>query len=195
MDDLDKKMEFILELDKLKYINRQTYVADSSRKEDDAEHSWHLALMCMLLAGYSNEPVDKYKVMEMVLIHDVVEIDAGDTYAYDEKGNETKAIREQKAADRIFNILPPDQAEYCRQLWNEFEEKNTPEAKFANTLDKIQPIMLNDSSGGKAWREHKVKKSQIIKRNENTCLGSSKLWEYAKKLIDENVDKGNIINE
>lgn len=192
---LEQQINFILELDKLKYINRQSYVADGSRKEDDAEHSWHLALMCMLLDEYSNEKIDKLKVMSMVLIHDVVEIDAGDTYAYDTAGNATKKARELKAAARIFNLLPEDQAEYFRNLWDEFEDGITYEARFANTLDKVQPILLNDISGGKAWKEHEVHKSQIINRNVHTPEGSKRLWEYSKKLIDENIEKGNIIDD
>ncbi len=196
MDDrLKKQIEFVLELDKLKYIKRQTYVADNSKQENDAEHSWHLALMTMLLDEYSNEPIDKLKVMAMVLIHDVVEIDAGDTYAYDTVGNATKEAREKAAADRIFNILPEDQAIYYRSLWDEFEEGITAEAKFANSLDKIQPILLNDITNGRAWREHEVKKEQIINRNVNTPKGSEVLWSYCEELIDENVAKKNIIGD
>lgn len=192
MDRLDKQMAFLLELDKLKYIKRQTYVADGSRTENDAEHSWHLALMCFLMREYANEEVDILRVMEMVLIHDAVEIDAGDTYAYDEAGYETKREREVKAANRIFNILPEDQAVYFRELWDEFEERKTPEAKFAVTLDRVQPILLNDITHGRAWREHQVKKEQIMKRNADTGMGSEALWAYAKKLIEENIEKGNI---
>lgn len=192
MDRLEQQIEFILEADKLKTIGRQSYIADGSRKEDDAEHSWSLALMCMLLREYANEDVDILKVMSMVLIHDVVEIDAGDTYAYDDAGNATKREREEAAADRIFNILPEDQAACMRALWEEFEKNETSEARFALTLDKVQPILLNHTTGGRAWREHGVKESQIMERNRPTPEGSLKLWEYVKKLIEENIRKGNI---
>lgn len=185
-------MEFVLEVDKLKKITRQTYLSDGSRKENDTEHSWHLALMCALLSEHANEKIDVVKTMLMVLIHDIVEIDAGDTYAYDAQGNTTKREREVKAADRIFNILPEDQAVYLRDLWEEFEEAQTPEAKFALTLDKVQPVMLNAASGGRSWREHEVELPQIMKRNEKTPEGSRALWEYIEKLILENVEKGNI---
>ena len=160
-----KQMAFIREVDKEKTIFRQTWLTDGTRKENDAEHSWHLAMMAMLLSEYANEKVDVLHVMSMVLIHDLVEIDAGDTYAYDDAGNKTKAKRELAAADRLFNILPEDQAKKLRALWDEFEEAKTPEAKFANTLDKCQPILLNDASGGKSWDEHEVYAQQIWKRN------------------------------
>ena len=145
---LKKQMEFLLEVDKLKFINRQTYLSDGKRKENDGEHSWHLALMAVLLSEYSNEEIDLVKVITMVLIHDIVEIDAGDTYAYDAVGNQSKREREVKAADRIFNILPEDQAEKLRRLWEEFEAYETPEAKFAHVCDNVQPLMLNDATDG-----------------------------------------------
>lgn len=193
MDRLEKQMSFIKEIDKLKQIGRQTYLADGSRKENDAEHSWHLAMMCLLLHEYANEPVDLLKTMSMVLIHDIIEVDAGDTYAYDAAANETKRERELAAADRIFAILPKDQAVYLRSLWDEFEAAETMEAKFAHTLDNVQPTMLNDASGGKAWKEHNVQLSQIMKRQKVTPYGSEPLWEYAKKnYIDSHVSKGNI---
>lgn len=192
---LQKQLDFVLELDKLKYIKRQSYVADGSRHEDDAEHSWHLALMAMLLSEYANEEVDMLHVIKMVLIHDAVEVDAGDTYAYDEAGNETKRAREEKAADRIFNILPEDQAKELRDLWEEFEDRVTPEARFAAVLDHIQPIMLNDITGGRAWREHDVAMSQVLQRNADTHLGSETLWEYTKALVEKNRDLGNLKNE
>lgn len=192
---LSKQLEFILELDKIKKIGRQTYLRDASRKENDAEHSWHLAIMAVLLSEYANEKVDVLKTVTMVLIHDVVEIDAGDTYAYDNKGNSTKREREVKAADRIFGILPEDQAGYMRALWDEFEENKTAEARFAHTLDNVQPILLNDATDGLSWREHEVKKSQVLGRNVNTHAGSQKLWEYTRTLIDNNVIKGNLKEE
>ena len=193
MDRLQQQMQFILEVDKLKKITRQTFLADGSRKEDDADHSWHLALMCALLSEHSNKEVDVLKTIKMVLIHDIVEIDAGDTYAYDNAGNETKRQREEAAADRIFNLLPEDQAGEMRDLWEEFEAAQTPEAKFANTLDKVQPLMLNDASGGKSWREQGTKAEQVRNRNKTTAEGSADLWEYADRLIRKNVEKGNLI--
>lgn len=189
---LQKQLDFILELDKLKYITRQSYVADGSRHENDSEHSWHLALMAMLLSEYANESVDVLHVIKMVLIHDAVEIDAGDTYAYDTAGNATKRAREEKAADRIFHILPEDQAKEMRDIWEEFEANVTPEARFANALDKVQPIMLNDITGGRAWREHDVAAFQVLSRNEATHLGSEALWEHAKSLVDKNLELGNL---
>ncbi|MBR1816999.1 MAG: HD domain-containing protein [Lachnospiraceae bacterium] len=191
---LKKQMDFILEIDKSKEIIRQTYISNGSRKENDAEHSWHLAIMALLLAEYANEEIDVLRTMSMVLIHDLVEIDAGDTYAYDTAGYKTKRERELKAADRIFNILPKDQAEYMRGLWDEFEACKTPEARFANSLDKTQPLMLNDAQGGRSWREHGVSRSMVSKRNEHTADGASVLGEYVQEKIDKNVKNGNLID-
>lgn len=185
MTRFEQQIAFIMELDKIKSIGRQTYLADGSRKENDAEHSWHLTMMAFVLAEYANSPIDVLKAMKMVMLHDVIEIDAGDTYAYDAAGNETKRIRELAAADRIFGLLPEDQAVEYRGLWDEFEAMETMEAKFANTLDKVQPLFLNDASGGKSWREHDVKVEQVMKRNARTAEGSTELWNYAKSLIDK----------
>lgn len=195
MNDFEKQVSFIMELDKIKKIGRQTYLSDGSRKENDAEHSWHLALMAFVLADYANEPVDVLKTIKMVLLHDVIEIDAGDTYAYDTEGNKTKRLREQKAADRIFGLLPERQGTEYRSLWDEFEEMETPEAKFANMLDKVQPLLLNDASGGRSWEEHGVKKSQVLERNERTPEGSERIWQFAKKLIEKNVKEGRLLDE
>ena len=192
---LKKQMDFLLEVDKLKFITRQTYLSDGKRKENDGEHSWHLALMAVLLSEYSNEKVDLIKVITMVLIHDIVEIDAGDTYAYDAVGNQSKREREVKAADRIFNILPEDQAKKFRQLWEEFEAYETPEAKFAHVCDNVQPLMLNDATDGLAWREHDVKKSQVLQRNSRTGEGSQVMMEYINKILDKNVESGNLRDE
>lgn len=193
MDRLKSQFNFIREIDGLKQIFRQTYLHDGSRKENDAEHSWHLALMAVLLKEYANSDIDLLHVIIMVLIHDIVELDAGDTYAYDTEGNSTKRERELVAADRIFNILPKDQAEYLRSIWDEFEDEITPESKFAHVLDNIQPMMLNDASDAKAWREHSVKLSQILNRNRRTANGSEELWSYAKKnFIAPNLNKGSI---
>lgn len=195
MERLQKQMKFILEVDKVKEIFRQTYLSDGSRKENDAEHSWHLALMAVLLKEYANEEVNLLKVIPMVLIHDLVEIDAGDTYAYDQAGLATQRERETKAADRIFGLLPSDQAKVFRALWEEFEAYETAEAKFAHALDNCQPLFLNDASGGKSWREHGVHKSQIYKRNEHTAEGSVEIWEYMKTLVDKHIQLGNVIDD
>lgn len=192
MNRLEQQLSFIMELDKVKQIMRQTYLADGSRKENDAEHSWHLTLMAFVLAEYANEPVDVCKLMKMVMLHDIIEIDAGDTYAYDTTGNASKRQRELRAADRIYRLLPEDQAAEYHSLWDEFEAMETPEAKFANTLDKLQPLLLNHASGGLSWREHGVKESQVRGRNARTPEGSESLWQYASTLIEENVRKGNI---
>lgn len=192
---LKQQMDFILELDKIKSIQRQTHLANGSRFENDAEHSWHLALMCFTLAEYANEEIDVLKTMKMVLLHDVVEIDAGDTYAYDTKGNETKRARELAAAERIFHILPKDQAEEYRRLWDEFEEMETPESKFANMLDRTQPVLLTDAADGKSWKSHGVHESWLLKRNERSHEGSETFWAAIRDIIDENVKKGNLIQD
>lgn len=192
---LKKQMDFILEMDKMKSIMRQTYLANGERKENDAEHSWHLALMAVLLKEYANEEVDLAKVIPMVLLHDLVEIDAGDTYAYDQAGLATQRARETKAADRIFGMLPEDQGTKFRNLWEEFEAYETAEAKFAHVLDNCQPLLLNDASGGKSWKEHTVHKSQIYKRNEHTAEGSREIWEYMQQLIDKHIQLGHVIDD
>ncbi len=196
MTRLDQQMNFIREVDGIKNIGRQTYLSDASRKENDAEHSWHLALMAIILQEHANETLDVLRVVSMVLIHDIVELDAGDTYAYDTAGNETKKEREEAAADRIFHLLPEDQAAYFLELWNEFEAQETPEACFANTLDKVQPTMLNDASGAKSWEEHHVRLSQILERNQRTGEGSHTLWDYSRNhFIEPNVASGAITND
>ena len=190
---LKKQMDFILEMDKEKEIGRQTYILKGERKENDAEHSWHLALMTMLLSEYANEKIDVAKTMAMVLIHDLIEIDAGDTYAYDDVGNASKRERELKAAERIFNILPEDQAKHFRNLWDEFEEAETPEAKFAVTMDSVQPLMLNDASDGKAWVEHNVSAEKVIDRiNKKIRPGSEILAEMTMRVVNENIEKGRL---
>lgn len=195
MERLKQQMEFILEVDKVKNIFRQTYIADGKRKENDAEHSWHLALMAVLLKEYANEEVDLAKVLPMVLVHDLVEIDAGDTYAYDDAGAATKAEREKKAAERIFGLLPEDQGQQMKALWEEFEAYDTPEAKFAHMLDNSQPLFLNDTTDGKSWAEHQVRKSQIYKRNSRTGEGSREIWEYMQEIVEKHIEKGNIIDD
>ena len=192
---LKQQIQFIVEVDKVKNIFRQTYLADANRKENDAEHSWHLALMAVLLKDYMKEEIDLAKVMIMVLIHDLVEIDAGDTYAYDESGAATKREREEKAADRIFGLLPEDQGQEFRKLWEEFEAYETPEAKYAHMLDNSQPLFLNNATDGISWVEHGVKKSQIYTRNRRTGEGAPKIWEYMQELIDQHVEKGHVIDD
>lgn len=193
---LKKQFAFFQEIDKEKEIFRQTYLADASRKENDAEHAWHMAIMTVLLSEYANEEIDVLKTVTMLLIHDIVEIDAGDTYAYDPEGKKTQEERERKAADRIFHLLPDDQADKMYALWEEFEAQQTPEAKFARTMDNIQPMMLNDASNGLSWDEHQVKLSQILKRNERTAKGSEQIWEYAKdEFLQKNIKAGHIIED
>lgn len=189
---LQKQIRFIIEIDKVKNIFRQTYLADAGRKENDAEHSWHIALMAYLLQEYAEEPVDVSKVMIMVLIHDLVEIDAGDTYAYDDAGAETKRERESSGADRIFGLLPEDQGKYFRELWEEFEAYETPEAKYAHLLDNFQPLLLNDAADGISWKEHQVKKSQIYKRNEKIEETSKAVWKKMQEIIQKNIDCGHV---
>ena len=162
---IDRQFDFIREIDKEKFITRQTFLSDAKRRENDAEHAWHMAIMTLLLSEYANEEIDVLRVLSMLLIHDLVEIDAGDTYAYDEEGKQTQRVREVKAADRIYGILPEDQGEKLRELWEEFEEAQTPEAKFAHVMDNVQPAMLNDYTEGKDWIAKGVRLSQIPERN------------------------------
>ncbi len=190
---IEKQFEFCREIDKEKLISRQTYLSDKERKENDAEHAWHMALMAVLLSEYSNEPIDVLKTVTMLLIHDLVEIDAGDTYAYDEEAKKSQKKRELAAADRIFGLLPADQRESLRGLWEEFEAESTPEARFARTLDNIQPTMLNAATDGRSWAERGVRLSQILGRNQNTGRGSETLWKYSyENFILPNVEQGRI---
>ena len=193
---LDQQFAFIREIDKEKFIKRQTYLSDGERKENDAEHAWHMAIMTMLLSEYANEPIDVLHTIGMLLIHDLVEIDAGDTYAYDEDGKKTQAQRGKKAADRIYGMLPKEQGKMLYDLWLEFEAQTTPEAKFARVMDNIQPMMLNAATDGKAWVEHGVHLAQIMKRNEHTGDYSKILMEYAKEeFLQPNLDNGHIIED
>ena len=193
---LEKQFDFFREIDKEKFIGRQTYLTDGERKENDAEHAWHMGIMTVLLAEYANEKIDVLKTVMMLLIHDLVEIDAGDTYAYDEEGKKTQREREEKAAKRIFGLLPEEQGGKLMALWEEFEAYETPEANFAHTMDNIQPVMLNDATDGKAWLEHGVHLSQILGRNKKTAEGSRELWQYAyEKMIAPNAAKGRIIED
>ena len=190
---IEKQLAFALEIDKAKNIFRQTHISGKGRRENDAEHSWHIAIMAYLLREHANEAVDIGRVMLMCLIHDIVEIDAGDTYAYDTEGNKSKKEREDAAKERIFSILPADQAEELIALFDEFEANETAEARFAHAMDNIQPLMLNDANEGDSWREHGVTSAQIYGRQIKTRLGSERVFEVADRMIRENIRKGNII--
>ena len=190
-----KQIDFVLEIDKEKNILRQTHLTDYRRQENDAEHAWHMAVMIYLLKEYANEEFDVAKSMMMALIHDIVEIDAGDTYAYDTKNLETQKEREEKAAERIFGLLPEEQKQELKGLFEEFEACESSEAKFARVMDNFQPILLNDSNNGEDWKVHKIKKSQVENRQKSSQLGSKDIWEYTSELIERNVKKGNLIDE
>ncbi|MBP3851985.1 MAG: HD domain-containing protein [Erysipelotrichaceae bacterium] len=190
---LEKQMAFLLEIDKEKKIKRQTILSDGSRQENDAEHAWHMAIMTYLLSEYANEKIDVLKTMMMVLCHDLVEVYAGDTFAYDEAAKQSQQQREKKAADRLFGLLPEDQNQKIRSLWEEFEEAKTPESLFAHTMDNLQPTMLNAAAGGISWKEWGVHIDQILERNKLTGKGSKDLWNYSYScLISPNVENGNI---
>ena len=189
---LKKQLEFSLEIDKEKNIFRQTHLSGNGRNENDAEHAWHMAIMAFLLKEYANEEVDISKVMLMCLIHDVVEIDAGDTYAYDEVNLKTQKEREDKAKVRIFSMLPDDQKDILILLFDEFEEGKSPEAKFAKAMDNLQPLILNNSNNGGDWRMHGVNKTQVYGRQGKTAEGSEILFNLTDILIKENIRRGNI---
>lgn len=189
---LKKQIDFILEIDKEKNILRQTHLSGHGRRENDAEHAWHMAIMAYLLREYSNEPVDIGRVMLMCLIHDVVEIDAGDTYAYDTEGLSTQKEREEAAKERIYSLLPEDQKEMLVSIFDEFEENQTAEAKFAHAMDNFQPLLLNNSNDGGDWREHGVHAAQVYGRQEKTKLGSEKIYEVTDQILKKNIARGNI---
>lgn len=194
---MDKKrfqqqINFILEADNEKKILRQTHITGYERQENDAEHAWHMAMMIYLLKEYANEGFDVAKAMMMALTHDIVEIDAGDTYAYDESAKATQAEREAKAAERIYGLLPEDQREELKGLFEEFEACETPEARFVRAMDNLQPLLLNDANEGRDWQRNHVQRSQVVKRNERTRLGSEEIWEAAMEIVGENVKKGYI---
>jgi putative hydrolase of HD superfamily len=191
---LEQQLAFVLELERLKNIYRQTLVLHEDRQENDAEHSFHLALMAAVLAEHAKEPADVLHVMKMVLIHDAVEVDAGDTYAYDTAGNATKRERELQAADRIFALLPDDQAKEYRALWDEFEARETPEAKFANTLDRIQPLLLNYKKGGISWKRRGIRAEQVRNRNHGvTEEGSDTLGALCYEIIEAAKQEGMLL--
>ena len=189
---LKQQIDFFLEADRLKKVTRQNYLADGSRKENSAEHSWHLALMCLLFREYARdrENLDLLRSFKMILIHDLVEIDAGDTYCYDETAAPGKEERERQAADRLFGLLPADQEQEFRALWEEFEERRTPEALFAAALDRLQPLTLNYITAGRSWQEHAVNPGQVLARNSSIAAGAPALWEFAAALIEDAVKKG-----
>lgn len=187
---LKKQLEFIIEVDKVKEIFRQTLVSTGNRYENDAEHSWHLALMAPLLKEYIKDDVNIERVINMVIIHDLVEIDAGDTFCYDVEGYKDKAEREQKAASRIFNILPKDQADMIFGLWNEFEDMSTPESKYANVLDRLQPILLNISTDGRKWLDNGTSRDMVLKRMSVIEDESQELWQLVNDIVDFAVQKG-----
>ncbi len=189
---LRKQLDFSLEIDKEKDIFRQTHLTGHGRYENDAEHAWHMAIMAYLLREYANEEVDISKVMIMCLIHDIVEIDAGDTYAYDEEALKTQKTREEAAKERIFSLLPEDQKEELTALFDEFEEYETPESRYAHALDNLQPVLLNDSNGGMDWREHGVAAETVYRRQNKTKLGSEKLFEVIDGIMQRHIREGNL---
>ena len=191
-DRLSKQLEFSLEIDKEKNVFRQTHLSGHGRNENDAEHAWHMAIMSYILREYANEEVDIARVMLMCLIHDIVEIDAGDTYAYDEDGKKTQADREEAAKQRIFSMLPDDQRDELTALFDEFEAGETAEARYARAMDNLQPLILNDSNDGGDWREHDVKAEQVYGRQGRTRLGSEELYEVTDSIIKKHIEKGNL---
>lgn len=190
---LERQIAFCREIDKEKQVGRQTYLADGSRKENDAEHAWHMAVMTLLLSEYANHEIDVLRTVSMLLVHDLVEIDAGDTFAYDEEAKKSQRERELKGAERLFGMLPEDQRDRIRALWDEFEAGQTAEALFARTMDNFQPMLLNAASDGKAWSERGVRLEQVERRNAKTAKGSAELWTYAlENFIKPNVEKGRL---
>jgi putative hydrolases of HD superfamily len=187
---LSKQVSFIKEIDKIKYIQRKTKLFNSNRPENDAEHSWHLAMMTIVLAEHSDTPIDVLKVIKMVLIHDIVEIDAGDTFIYDTQKNHTNTDNERIAAQRIFGLLPKEQADELITIWEEFEEGETNEAKFAKSMDRFEPLLQNTSNNGGTWKEFDVDYEKVYEKKKVIKAGSTSLWNYAENLINESVNKG-----
>lgn len=189
-ENLLKQIAFIKEIDKLKYILRRTKLFNSDRNENDAEHSWHLALMAIVLSDYSNEKIDLLKVLKMVLIHDIVEIDAGDTFIYDQNKNHTNTEEELQSAERIFGMLPQEQAKEFIEIWIEFENGTSHEAKFARSLDRLEPLLQNTSNNGGTWTEFDVKYQAVYEKKKVIKNGSETLWQYAEELIENSVASG-----
>ena len=190
---IEKQMDFLREIDKLKQIGRQSYLTDGGRKENDAEHSWHLAMCALVLREYMPEPVDVARTVEMVLAHDLVEIRAGDAYAYDAQAQAAQREKETKAAEELFGILPEDQKRYLKDLWEEFEACESREARFARVLDNCQPLLLDDASGGKSWRDHGIRKEQVYERNGRVREWAPEIWDYMERLIQKHVELGNLL--
>ena len=189
-DNLIRQINFIKEIDKVKYIQRKTKLFNSDRNENDAEHSWHLAMMTIVLAEHSDLPIDILKVVKMVLIHDIVEIDAGDTFIYDTKKNHSNTDEERLAANRIFGLLPQGQANEFISIWEEFESGLTNEAKFAKSMDRLEPLLQNTSNNGGTWREFGVDYQKVYDKKKAIKDGSTSIWHYAENLIDESVEMG-----
>lgn len=187
---LAQQIEFIVEIDRAKRVLRRTLLMDKSRRENDAEHSWHIAVMALILAEYAAEDIDLFRTIKMLLIHDIVEIDAGDTFTYDEAAQEGKEERERAAAQRIFSLLPADQAAEMMALWEEFEAKETPEARFATALDRLQPLIHNYKTDGATWQEHGVSQEAVLARNRHMETGAPTLWAFARAMIEDAVARG-----
>jgi len=184
---LEQQIRFGVLLDKLKSVQRRTWLVDRSRREDAAGHSWHLAALCMLLAEYADSPLDLCRVLQMAIVHDVVEVEAGDTYVYDNEAAADKPERERQAADRLFGLLPADQAQHWRTLWEEFEALQTPEARFVAAVDRLQPILINYHTDGAAWREHHIRIDQVLQRNRPFAQHVPVLWELIQRLLADAV--------
>jgi putative hydrolases of HD superfamily len=189
----EAQLAFLVEVDRLKGVLRQTLLCDASRRENSAEHSWHLALMALVLAEHSAEPVDVARVISMLLVHDLVEIDAGDTFAYDVTANSDRAERERRAADRIFGLLPPEQVGQLRDLWEEFERQESPESRAANALDRLQPLLLNHQTDGGSWRSHGVRRAQVLRRMEPIRTALPSLWPTVEDIVAHNCSLGHIL--
>jgi putative hydrolases of HD superfamily len=192
MDRLAQQFEFLAEMDKLKQIIRQTPLLDGSRLENDAEHSWHLAMLVIVLGEYAEKPVDLTRALKMVLVHDIVEIDAGDTFCYHPTAHDDKAERELRAAERLFGLLPAEQGRELRELWDEFEARQSNEARFANAVDRVQPLLHNCLTGGLGWKRHGVQLSQVLKRNRPILQGAPLLWDYMQGLLRQAVERGHL---
>ena len=190
LERLERQLAFLIEIDKLKDVVRRNYLAHGGRRENTAEHSWHLAMAALVLAEHAEEPVDLERVLPMLLVHDLVEIDAGDTYCYDPVAHLDKAERERCAADRLFALLPAEQGAELRELWEEFEERATPDARFANAVDRLMPVLHNYHSEGRAWREHGVDAGQVLERNRPIGEGSAALWQKVRAAIEDAVERG-----
>ena len=192
VEQIERQMAFIQEMDKMKGVLRRNMMLDGSRHEDDAQHSWHIALMALVLRAYAQPGVDIDHAVQMLLVHDIVEVDAGDTYAYDREGLATQKAREEAAKERVYSLLPDDQKQTLSAIFDEFEADETPEAHFAHTMDNLQPLLLNNSNGGSDWAEHDVNAEQVYGRQRKSRLGSEKLYELTDCILKENIAKGSL---